>query len=228
MKIGYVVKNAGTGQDGKKRLSWDAAIGTYLAEKGIDAVVLICLVLVFLVRTWNRMKDTMDLGVVTKVAWAAGILATVAAVLIAVSFAFRTRGLFRKIWEFLAGIGRGIMSIGKLEKSWLFLLYTAAIWFSFWLTSAFIVWALNDIEPFTVLSGVSAYDLAVAGSLTSLIPVPGGFGAYHGAVATVIQALYGVPVGSGMIYATLNHESQILAQAVTGLCCYISQTFLRK
>lgn len=228
VKIGYVVKSSSTGADGKKRLTWDAAIGTYLAEKGIDAVVLIGLVLVFLVRTWNRMNGSMDLGIVHKVGWIAGILAVTAAVVVAVSYLLKTRGIFRKIWEFIAGIGQGIMSIGKLEKWWLFLLYTASIWASFWLTSAFIVWAINDIESFTLLDAASAYDLAVAGSLTSVIPVPGGFGAYHGAVATVMQAVYGIPIGSGMIYATLNHETQLLAQAVTGLWCYISQTFFRK
>ena len=66
-----------------------------------------------------------------------------------------------------------------------------------------------------------------AGSLSTIIPVPGGFGAYHGAVATVMQALNGIPLGSGMIYATLNHESQVLAQMVAGIWGYIHQTFFR-
>lgn len=229
VKIGYVVKNAGTDADGKKRLTWDAAIGTYLAEKGIDALVLVTLSVIFLVGTWNRMKETMDFGVAVKIAWAAGGLAVSAIAVIILSYLLRSRGgFFLKVWEFLAGIGRGIMSVGKLEKLWLFMLYTASIWVSFWLTSAMIVWALQDIEPFTALTGASAFDLTVSGCLSTLIPVPGGFGAFHGAVATVMQAIYGIPMGSGMIYATLNHETQLLAQAVTGLWCYVSQTFFRK
>ena len=229
VKIGYVVKNAGTDKDGKKRLTWDAAIGTYLAEKGIDAIVLATLSLIFLVGTWNKMKDTMDFHMAVKIAWAAGVLGVSAFAIIILSYIFRSRwGFLQRLWDFITGIGRGIMSVGKLEKPWLFILYTVSIWVSFWLTSAFIVWALKDIEPFTALTGASAFDLTVAGSLSTLIPVPGGFGAFHGAVATVMQAIYGIPMGSGMIYATLNHETQLLAQAVTGLWCYVSQTFFRR
>ena len=145
------------------------------------------------------------------------------------SYRLRERGgIFLKIWNFISGIGKGLKTIGKLENPALFFFYTALIWVGSWLTSTFIVWAINDIEPFTVLDAAAGFNLMVAGSISTLIPVPGGFGAFHGAVATVMQAVYGIPIGSGMIYATLNHETQILAQAVTGFWCYLSQTFFRK
>ena len=160
--------------------------------------------------------------------------ALIAILVLAIAFILLCRrmqdrgGIWEKAWNFICGIGRGLTTIGKLEKPWLFILYTVSIWGSFWLTSALIVWALNDIEPFTTLTSADAFGLMVTGSITTIIPVPGGFGAYHGAVATVMQALYGIPIGSGMIYATLNHEAQLLSQAVTGLWCYIHQTFLRR
>ena len=228
IKIGYVIKDSGKRADGRKYLSLDAAIGTYLAEKAVDAVVLIICIIVFLAGSWSIMKDNLQLG--------GGVMtwSLVALVVLAVVFIFLCRrmqdsgGIWEKAWNFICGIGRGLTTIGKLEKPWIFILYTIVVWVSFWLTSAFIVWALNDIEPFTTLTSADAFGLMVVGNITSLIPVPGGFGAYHGAIATVMQALYGIPVGSGLIYATLNHETQLIVQAVTGLWCYISQTFLRK
>ncbi len=227
IKIGYIVKDSGKGADGKRHLTVDAAIGTYLAEKAVDAVILIACIVVFLAGSWGIMKDNLQFSGVMK--WA-----LLAIVILAVAFIFLCRklqgrgGIWGKSWNFICGIGKGLTTIGKLQKPWLFLLYTISIWGSFWLTSALIVWALNDIEPFTTLTSADAFGLMVTGSITTIIPVPGGFGAYHGAVATVMQALYGIPIGSGMIYATLNHEAQLLSQAVTGLWCYIHQTFLRR
>lgn len=228
IKIGYIVKDSGKGADGKRRISVDAAIGTYLAEKAVDAVVLVVCTVIFLAGSWGIMKDNLQLGggVMT---WSLVALAVLAAAFLLLCRRFKERGgIWEKSWDFICGIGRGLTTIGKLEKPWLFILYTILIWISFWLTSAFIVWALNDMEPFTALTSADAFGLMVVGNITSIIPVPGGFGAYHGAIATVMQALYGIPMGSGLIYATLNHEAQLIAQAVTGLWCYISQVFLRK
>ena len=194
----------------------------------MDAVILIACIVVFLAGSWSIMKDNLQFsGGVMKWTLLAFVILSVVFILLCRRLQGRG-GIWEKSWNFICGIGKGLRTIGKLEKPWLFLLYTASIWGSFWLTSALIVWALKDIEPFTILSSADAFGLMVTGTLTSLIPVPGGFGAYHGAVATVMQALYGIPMGSGMIYATLNHEAQILSQAVTGLWCYIHQTFLRK
>ncbi len=228
IKIGYIVKDSGKGADGRRHLSVYSAIGTYLAEKAVDAIVLIICTVIFLAGSWGIMKDNLQLG--------GGVMTwtLVAIIVLAIAFILLCRkmhdrgGIWEKAWNFICGIGRGLTTIGKLEKPWLFILYTVSIWGSFWLTSALIVWALNDIEPFTTLTSADAFGLMVTGSITTIIPVPGGFGAYHGAVATVMQALYGIPIGSGMIYATLNHEAQLLSQAVTGLWCYIHQTFLRR
>ncbi len=228
IKIGYIVKDSGKGADGKRHLTVDAAIGTYLAEKAVDAVILIACIVVFLAGSWSIMKDNLQFsGGVMKWTLLAFVILSVVFILLCRKLQGRG-GIWGKSWSFICGIGKGLRTIGKLEKPWLFLLYTISMWGSFWLTSALIVWALNDIEPFTILSSADAFGLMVTGTLTSLIPVPGGFGAYHGAVATVMQALYGIPMGSGMIYATLNHETQMLSQAVTGLWCYIHQTFFRK
>ena len=228
IKIGYIVKDSGKGADGRRHLSVYSAIGTYLAEKALDAIILIICTVIFLAGSWSIMKDNLQLG--------GGVMtwALIAILVLAIAFILLCRkmhdrgGIWEKAWNFICGIGRGLTTIGKLEKPWLFVLYTVSICVSFWLTSALIVWALNDIEPFTTLTSADAFGLMVTGSITTIIPVPGGFGAFHGAVATVMQAVYGIPMGSGMIYATLNHETQILAQAVTGFWCYLSQTFFRK
>ena len=216
VKIGYVVKHS--------KHSWDAIIGTYLAEKAIDALILLCVTAAFILGTWG--SERLDFGGGGNMIW--GMLALFAAAIAfsVLCYFLRGRGgIWRKCWEFVAGIVKGLNAIRHMERPWLFAVYTVLIWGSFWFTSVCIVWALSDIEPFTQLNGADAFYCTVAGCVSTLIPVPGGFGAYHGAVATVLQVLNGIPLSSSMIYATLNHETQVLAQIAIGLWGYVKESF---
>ena len=107
--------------------------------------------------------------------------------------------------------------------------------------SACILWALQGIDPASVspelanalgkMEGLGMSDallLMFAGAVSSLIPVPGGFGAFHGAVALALSSVYGIPFEVGLIFATLSHESQVIAGIVCGAGSYIHETFFRR
>ena len=77
------------------------------------------------------------------------------------------------------------------------------------------------------LAGLGALDalfLMLAGSLSSLVPVPGGFGAFHYIVATALATVYSVPFEIGIIFATLSHESQTVMHIICGSCSYVSES----
>ncbi len=232
VKIGYVVKHSPQDAEGKRRLNWDSAIGTFVAERAVDGVVLLVVTVIFLWGMWDTLGEAMaqNMGKGSQaLIWGTVGLTVLSIVFLLLCYLFRGRGrLWGKIWNFIAGIGKGLGSIKAMDRPWLFILYTLLIWSCHWLTCLAVIWSLQGIEPFTSLQPSDAFYLMVAGSISTLIPVPGGFGAYHGAVATTLQALHGIPMGSGMIYATLNHESQILGQAITGLWGYIHETFIRR
>ena len=67
-----------------------------------------------------------------------------------------------------------------------------------------------------------------AGSVSSVVPVPGGFGAFHMVVAGALSSLYGIPFGVGIIFATLSHEAQVVVGAVCGAGSYVYETFLHR
>ena len=94
--------------------------------------------------------------------------------------------------------------------------------------SVCILWALRDIPAFASLTMVDAFVLMIAGSFSSIIPVPGGFGAYHTVVAGILSRVWAVPMGTGMVYATLNHESQVLVYAICGLGSYLHNNFFSR
>jgi hypothetical protein len=139
--------------------------------------------------------------------------------------------LFLAVWPFngfISGIGGGLGSFMHMKRAWLFLLLTAVVWVIYWIMSACIVWALQDIPAFSTLTLTDSFFLMIAGSISSVVPVPGGFGAYHGVVAGALLSIWNIPMGVGMIYATLNHESQVITQAVCGLASYIHENFFRR
>jgi len=232
VKMGYVVKHSAPGADGRKKLSWDACLGTFLAERAVDTIVLAVITVFFLAGLWDSLGAVVaqNLGNGSRaLIWGTAGLTAAGLVFLLLCYLLRSRGgIWEKIWAFMGGIGKGLGSFRHMGRPWLFVLYTFLIWGSHWLTGAAVIWSLQDIEPFTALQLSDAFYLMVAGSISTLIPVPGGFGAYHGAAAATLSALHGIPMGSGMIYATLNHESQILGQAITGLWGYVHETFIRR
>lgn len=232
IRLGYPVKHSAVGPDGKRVLSFDKVLGTVVVERAWDAVVSLGMLAAVLFMEWDVLsrflQETMG-GALHP-----GTLLTGLAVLLVLSAAFvylayrlRDKGM-GQIWGFIRGIGNGLASFAHMRHPWLFLLYTVLIWVLHWLTSASIIWALQGIDAFAALTLKDAFLIMVLGSVSSIVPVPGGFGAYHGMVAGALLSIWNIPMGLGMIYATLNHESQVLMQAILGLGSYIHESFFRK
>lgn len=233
-RLGYVVKRSAVGADGRRLLTFDKALGTLLMERVWDGLVTMGMAAVLVAVMWETfgaylVESMSGLGGSDVLWWILGGVVLLVAAFLGLSYAFRKKGgLWEKVWGFVAGIGSGLSSFMQMKRVWLFFLYTALIWLVYWLMSACIVWALQDIQAFSTLTMTDAFFLMIAGSISSVVPVPGGFGAYHGVVCGALLSIWNIPVGTGMIFATLNHESQVLTQALCGLASYIHETFIRR
>ena len=232
-RLGYVVKHSAVGADGKRLLSFDKALGTLLVERVWDALVTLGMAAVLLLIKWADFGPYMQeafagIGIGKGLWWALGGLVVIGLAFVFLSWKLREKGgVWGKVWNFLEGIGHGLLSFRQMKSPLLFFAYTALIWVIYWIMSASIVWALQDLDAFAHLTLTDAFFLMIAGSISSVVPVPGGFGAYHGVVAGALHSIWKMPLGTGMIYATLNHESQVLTQAVCGLASYLHESFFR-
>ena len=232
-RLGYVVKHSAVGADGKRLLTFDKALGTLLVERVWDALVTLGMAAVLLLIKWADFGPYMQeafagIGIGGGLWWALGGLVVIGFAFVFLSWKLRDKGgVWGKVWNFLEGIGHGLLSFRQMKSPLLFFAYTALIWVIYWIMSASIIWALQDLEAFTHLTLTDAFFLMIAGSISSVVPVPGGFGAYHGVVAGALHSIWKMPLGTGMIYATLNHESQVLTQAVCGLASYLHESFFR-
>ena len=234
IRLAFIVKHSSRDEEGKRVLSADKVLGTVVIERAWDIVFVTVLATLFTLFNWNTFGSFFS-EMVGAMGSRKGLLWLVVALLLFIPvfivLAKRLQykgGIWAKTWGFMEGIGKGLGTFRHMENGWLFLLITVIIWFLYWVISVCILWALRDIEGFDQINLTDALFLSIVGSMSSLVPVPGGFGAYHGLVGGALKSLWNIPMSTGMVYATLNHESQIIVQALAGLVSYVHESFFRK
>ena len=249
VRCGVITANSRRDESGRKKASYDKVLGTMVIDRGWDVVSLLILLLLTLALMWGKIGaffsgTLLPLLQKNKVLWITlAVVAAVAIVMFSVYGRSRERGskVGAALGRFVSGLMAGLKSCLKMEKSWKFFIYTIIIWGGYWVMSLSILWALKGIDPSSVsadlgpvidrmqsLNAADALFLTLAGALSSLIPVPGGFGAFHSMVALSLSTVYGIPVPFGLIFATLSHESQTLVQLLCGGEAYLSESVRRR
>ena len=255
VRCGYITsrsKKVPNGEYGQSRrlASFDKVLGTAALERSVDVIMLFLVLFVFLLFTWDRFGGFFAdniFGAASGRFSMAKILSGVALVLLAALFVwaiFRYSDKWKplkKISDFCKGIWHGFLSCLKMKRAWWFFFLTIMIWGCYWMMSATILWAVQGIDSAKVSSDMAAavsgiqnlnltdaMFLMLAGSLSSLVPVPGGFGAFHFIVAGAISYAYGLPFEFGIIFATLSHESQGVNQLLWGAISYIDEQVRKK
>lgn len=253
VRCGYITahspKKPDSDESGHRVASYDKVLGTAALERSADVIAMFGIMAIFLIFTWDQFggffsekifgaaSGGFSMGKI--VVMVSAIVTVVAFITCAILFADKWAP-FRKISGFCKGVWAGFLSCLKMKGAWKFLTLTAGVWFCYWMMSVTILWALQGISPDSVspelasavgtlqtLNLTDALFLMIAGSLSSIVPVPGGFGAFHFIVSSAISYVYGIPVQFGMIFATLSHESQAVNQILWGGISWISES-LRK
>ncbi len=249
VRCGYITAHSRKDSGDRRLASYDKVLGTAALERSADLFALVAALAVFLLFTRKRFGGFFSekiFGAASggfsagkAAALVAGILVIVVAIVCAILFADKWKPL-AKVRDFCKGLWAGFLSCLKMKGAWKFLLLTVGIWGCYLMMSATILWALQGISPDSVspefasavdtlqtMNLTDAMFLMIAGSLSSIVPVPGGFGAFHFIVSSAIAYVYGIPVQFGMIFATLSHESQAVNQILWGGVSLISES-LRK
>lgn len=244
-RCGYLARHC-------RSAGYDKLLGTVVLERLWDVLMMFIFVLVLAWTMWDRfgtffvekMLNPFSARLNLGLGGIALILVIVFGLLLWALYSFREKWKpAAAVWGFMKGLVQGVLSCFRMEKWWLFLLYTLIIWVLYWLMSLSVLYSVQgmDVAGTSALAG-SADDLAGAvaglaslggtdalflmlvGSLSSLVPVPGGFGAFHYIVALALSTVYGIPFGDGIIFATLSHESQTLTMILCGTASYIAET----
>ena len=232
VRCGYITRRSAPDAEGRRKASFDKVLGTVVVDRVWDTLTLLVLLAVMALTMGGRFAALAAGGELRPDAGVFRILAAAAllggAGLGAVRLLRDKSVIFGKIWGFVAGIFQGMVSCLRMKRRGTFLLYTLLIWGCYWLTCWCILQSVQGRLPgFEALTAADALFLMVAGSVSSVVPVPGGFGAYHYIISLTLSTLYGIPAEYGLVWATLSHESQTLAQILCGGGSYAYET-LRK
>lgn len=249
VRCGYLARHC-------RGAGYDRLLGTVVLERLWDVLMMFILVLVLAWAMWDRfgsffvekMLEPFSARLNLGLGGIVLILALLGGLVLWGIFALRNKWKpANLVWGFVKGLWQGVVSCFRMEKWWLFLLYSLAIWALYWLMSLSVLYSVQGMDvagtsaladgmadaagglagAVAALASLGASDalfLMLVGSLSSLVPVPGGFGAFHYIVALALSTVYGIPFGVGIIFATLSHESQTLTMILCGTASYIAET----
>ena len=233
VRCGIVTRHSARDAGGQKLASFDKVLGTVLVDRVWDTIVMLLIFagMFFAFRDdWGSLLKANSGGVNFS---STAVLLGIAGLLLlfgGICYFFHGKNRFLgRIWNFVKGILTGAKESLKMPSPGRFLMLTVLLWLSYWGTSATILLSLNGADlGFEGLGALDALFLMSVGSISSIIPVPGGFGAYHYIITLSLSALYGIPTETGLIFAVLSHESQAIGQILCGGASYISETVRKK
>ncbi|HLG34416.1 MAG TPA: lysylphosphatidylglycerol synthase transmembrane domain-containing protein [Bacteroidia bacterium] len=221
-----------------EKIPLDAIIGTVIAERAIDLLMLfLCIVLALIVqfdRIYSFLNDNLIqplAGKISNTFHSPAFMPVVIGAVIILSlgiFMLRKRKfsstLAEKTNQFFKGIWQGLLTVIKLKSHSAFIFHTVLIWFLYWLVSYICFFSLNATSVLDMKAGIF---VLVVGGLGMTAPVQGGIGAYHW-IVTQGLLMFGIEATDGLSYATLVHTSQTLLVILVGAISFLMLSVFNK
>lgn len=217
-----------------KKASYDKVLGTVVLERSWELLVMLLMLAVvvvggfdrfgnfFLEEIWQPIAGRFSLNIW----WVVLALCLAGGTAVYAVWRFRESNTFcSRIWSIFSGLVQGFLSCLKMDRKWLFFLYTLLIWGLYWLMAASTMWAAPFLGH---LDLIDALFLSLVGGLGFAVPVPGGIGAFHFIISLTLFGMYDVPVETGVVYATLSHTSQAITQILFGAGSYAYEAWIAR
>lgn len=210
----------------------DITFGTVVVERIVDLACLLIIIALSFVLESQKLIAFID---TLAISMSAGNSKLVFLAYIAVVSVLAAIGLYwllkknRKVNAFLAktwtGFKGGLGSVFKLDNKWLFVFYSVAIWFLYFLMS----YAVIKAFPATAELGYQAViSLFAIGAIAMAAPLPGGTGSYHVLVPQGLVFLYGIPQTDAVAFTFIFHGWQTAILIAGGAISLIITTLIVK
>lgn len=193
------------------------SIGTVVTERIIDSLVLFFFLTIALLLEFDLIVTYFENILSTHHIPLDGILHAALTLLMIFSILFfvilRTnKSWSQRIKKMALEVLKGILTIKSIQSKSLFLTTTTVMWFTYFLMSYMIFFALEETSSLSLTAG---FMLLVSGGIALALPVQGGIGTYHAMIAMML-GLYCIENTTGLFLATLLHSSQILSVVIFG------------
>jgi len=206
----------------------ETSFGTVVAERLIDVMCMLMLVLTAFLAEWDSLMaffDELGIGKSSQTLaiplwlWAGLALAAVAA---AILFALRKNP---KLLKIIQGFRNGLLSIIQLKQKGLFIFYSLAIWILYFLMTYSVMLAFEQTAN---LGLGSVLILFAIGSIAMALPLPGGLGSYHTLMPLGLVLIYHLPKTDATAFVFVFHAWQTLVMIVGGVFSLIATSIILK
>ena len=130
---------------------------------------------------------------------------------------------FYKIANFFKGIWRGFISIKDIPNPWLFVIWTVAMWITYFLGVYFF---FNSLPFLQDVGPGAAFTVLVFGTIAFMIS-QGGLGAYPLITAGIVF-LYGIPYTQGLAAGWIGWLLQTVVTLILGFLSLIITSFYKR
>ena len=216
----------------REKMSFTQVLGSIISERLCDTLTLVFLTVItfFLqmkvfrdfLRKFPTIEETLWRMITTP--WLYICLLVMVGFLIWL-FAKKTENRWvAKVKSIVKNLWYGFRTILRMKQVTMFLLYTVAIWFCYFLELYVCFFAFGSMQHLGVLAAMTLF---VMGSLSMGIPVQGGVGPWHLAIIAALS-IYGIGENIAGAFALVAHGSQMLLIILLGIYTLFSVSLEKK
>ncbi len=218
-------------------IPFNKSFGTVITERALDMILFILLFFLMIFTQIGTIGHYLRTNVYPKIQGKFFdpfsnplLIITLAALVIAAVvsvFIFRKRiknsRLFHKVWNLIAGFGEGLKSLARINHPLLFVFYTLAIWFLYFMMLYLCFFCFAETSHLSPGAGLSALVLGTVGIMVT----PGGIGLYPAIIQETL-ILYGISKTTGLALGWISWSAQTIMILMVGSLSLILLSFNKK
>jgi len=214
------------------QVPFNKSLGAVLAERVIDLIMLVSLLLFTFIIEYEKVgalissSFTLLQEKLVSLAWYVWLSGLVIFTIGGVLFYLwwqrskkASNGIQAKLRQFIAGLGQGFASVGKLKKAALvwFVIHSLLIWLLYYLMTWLLFFSYQESADAGLRCALAVF---VMGGIGMVLPSPGGTGTFHWfAISTLV--LYGFEDKFARLFAFFLHSMQVIVQLFFGAISFV-------
>jgi uncharacterized protein (TIRG00374 family) len=215
-----------------EKISFTKLIGTVVAERVVDMILLLILLAVVIFAQFGEMiaflqqnpeiKEKLSVFATSPYLIVAVILMFIA--ILVFRKAFKHTVIYKKVNQTIQNFKEGFISIRSIKRKGWFYFHSVFIWMLYYVMLYVVFFAFDFTRSLSPIAGLTTFVLASFGMVA---PVQGGIGPWH-FMAKEALALYGVANQDGIIFALVAHGSMTGMVILIGIISIFVLPFINR